>query len=204
MERGAVDDSVRLPPTQQSCHRRFLRNVRVGSGDGQTLVAPSLEDFDDVRAQLPGRTDDHDFHSFTLLEATTGSSAGLDAQVIELRAHVEVLERTFHGDMANLPLKQMEAFIIGRLQGISWGNDVQFVGVQPADGGLSGPFRELLFNVELQGQYFDVFAWLEAVREQLGFVVIKQFEMSPINQSGIDEPELQVSLTMASYRWVEA
>ncbi len=142
--------------------------------------------------------------SFTLLEATTGSSAGLDAQVIELRAHVEVLERTFHGDMANLPLKQMEAFIIGRLQGISWGNDVQFVGVQPADGGLSGPFRELLFNVELQGQYFDVFAWLEAVREQLGFVVIKQFEMSPINQVGIDEPELQVSLTMASYRWVEA
>ncbi len=142
--------------------------------------------------------------SFTLLEATTGSSAGLDAQVTELRAHVEVLERTFHGDMANLPLKQMEAFIIGRLQGISWGNDVQFVGVQPADGGLSGPFRELLFNVELQGQYFDVFAWLEAVREQLGFVVIKQFEMSPINQSGVGEPELQVSLTMASYRWVEA
>lgn len=142
--------------------------------------------------------------SYSLLEAAVGRSAGLDAQVAQLEAHVEVLERTFHGDMANLPLKQMEAYIIGRLQGISWDNDVQFVGVQPEDGGLSGPFRELLFNVELQGQYFDVFAWLEAVREQLGFVVIKQFEMRPISASGTDEPELQVSLTMASYRWVEA
>lgn len=156
------------------------------------LVQPRFKEYRATRA------------SFTLLEVTTGNSAGLDAQVTQLKDHVEVLERTFHGDMANLPLKQMEAFIIGRLQGISWGNDVQFVGVQPTDGGLSGPFRELLFNVELQGQYFDVFAWLEAVREQLGFVVIKQFEISPINQVGTDEPELQVSLTMASYRWVEA
>ena len=142
--------------------------------------------------------------SFTLLASTSQSDAGLDAQLTALRDHVEVLERAFHGDMANLPLKQMEAFIIGRLQGISWRNDVQFIGVQPEEGGLSGQFSELLFNVELQGRYFDIFAWLTAVREQLGFVVIKQFEMTPITQTGMDEPELQVSLTMASYRWVEA
>jgi len=121
-----------------------------------------------------------------------------------LRTDVGVLERDLHGDMANLPPKQMEAYIIGRLQGISWRNDVQFIGVQPADGGLSEQFSELLFNVELQGQYFDVFAWLESVREELGFVVIKQFEMTPVNQSGAEAPELQVNLTMASYRRVEA
>ncbi len=142
--------------------------------------------------------------SLMLLAATSQSDVGLDTQLTTLRDHVEVLERAFHGDMANLPLKQMEAFIIGRLQGISWRNDVQFIGVQPEDGGLSGQFSELLFNVELQGRYFDIFAWLEAVREQLGFVVIKQFEMTPITRTGMDEPELQVSLTMASYRWVEA
>ena len=142
--------------------------------------------------------------SFSLLEATTENGSGLDAQLTTLRTDVEVLERDLHGDMANLPLKQMEAYIIGRLQGISWRNDVQFIGVQPADGALSEQFSELLFNVELQGQYFDVFAWLESVREELGFVVIKQFEMTPVNQSGEEQPELQVNLTMASYRRVEA
>lgn len=142
--------------------------------------------------------------SLVLLDATTENGAGLDAQLSGLRAQVEVLERELHGDMANLPLKQMEAFIIGRLQGISWRHDVQFVGVQPQDGGLSEQFSELLFDVELQGRYFDVFAWLEAVREELGFVVIKQFEVTPIGRTGMEEPELQVNLTMASYRRVEA
>jgi hypothetical protein len=106
--------------------------------------------------------------------------------------------------MANLPMKQMEAFIIGRLQSISWRNDVQLVGVEPADGGLAGEFSELLFDVELHGRYLDMFAWLESTKEELGFVVIKQFEMTPISQAGAEEPELRVNLTMASYRRVEA
>ena len=156
------------------------------------VVQPRFKEFRAARA------------SFTLLQATSETDAGLNAQLTTLRTHVDVLERAFHGDMANLPLKQMEAFIIGRLQGISWSTDVQFMGVQPEDGGLSGQFSELLFNVELQGRYFDIFDWLEAVREQLGFVVIKQFEITPVGPTGVAEPQLQVNLTMASYRWVEA
>ena len=143
-------------------------------------------------------------NSFKLLSETTGTGVGLDAQLAGLRADVEVLERELHGDMANLPVKQMEAFIIGRLQGISWRNDVQLIGVVPADGGLAGEFSELLFDVELHGRYLDMFAWLESVKGELGFVVIKQFEMMPMGQAGAEELELRVNLTMASYRRVEA
>ena len=138
------------------------------------------------------------------MSETTENSAGLDAQLANLRTTVDVLERELHGDMANLPMKQMEAFIIGRLQSISWRNDIQLVGVAPSDGGLSGEFSELLFDVELHGRYLDMFAWLEGVRGDLGFVVIKQFEMAPMSQNDMEEPELRVNLTMASFRRVEA
>ncbi|MGI9258458.1 MAG: hypothetical protein ACR2QQ_06470 [Gammaproteobacteria bacterium] len=142
--------------------------------------------------------------SLTLLTERTENGVGLDEQLGDLRTEVDVLERELHGDMANLPMKQMEAFIIGRLQGISWRNDVRLIGVEPTDGGLAGEFSELLFNVELHGRYLDMFAWLESTKDELGFVVIKQFEMTPVSEAGTEEPELRVNLTMASYRRVEA
>lgn len=156
------------------------------------VVQPRVKDFLGAR------------NSFALLKETTENGVGLDEQLASLRTDVEVLERELHGDMANLPMNQMEAFIIGRLQGISWRNDVQLIGVEPADGGLAGEFSELLFDVELHGDYLDMFAWLESVSGELGFVVIKQFEMTPIGQNAAEEPELRVNLTMASYRRVEA
>ncbi len=156
------------------------------------LVKPSVTEF------LAAR------NSFALLSESTENGVGLDAQLADLRTTVEVLERELHGDMANLPIKQMEAFIIGRLQSISWRNDIRLISVEPADGGLSGEFSELLFDVELHGKYLDMFAWLEAARDELGFVVIKQFEMAPQTESTVDEPELNVNLTMASYRRVDA
>lgn len=156
------------------------------------VVQPQVKDFLGAR------------NSLTLLTERTENGVGLDEQLAQLRSEVEVLERELHGDMANLPMKQMEAFIIGRLQGISWRNDVQLVGVEPADGGLAGEFSELLFDVELHGRYLDMFAWLESTKEELGFVVIKQFEMTPVSEAGAEEPELRVNLTMASYRRVEA
>ena len=142
--------------------------------------------------------------SRAVMTQVTATQVSAEAEIARLDDEVKTLSRRLQGDMANLPVRQMEAFIIGRLQSISWRNDVQLVGVEPADGGLAGEFSELLFDVELHGRYLDMFAWLESTKEELGFVVIKQFEMTPISQAGAEEPELRVNLTMASYRRVEA
>jgi hypothetical protein len=108
-----------------------------------------------------------------------------------------------HGDTSDLPIKQVEAFVIGRLQTISWRNRVELIGVQPREGAEAGEFRELIFDVDLRGNYFDLFSWLKTVSAELGFIVIKRFEMSPISISAGDEPELLLQLTMASYRKAE-
>jgi hypothetical protein len=138
----------------------------------------------------------------TTLEQGMADGIDLDAQLGVLAVDVEKLEHTLHGDTSNLPLKQVEAFVIGRLQTISWKNHVELVGVKPHAGTQKGPFRELLFDLELRGDYFDCFAWLQDISSELGFIVVKQFEMSPIAGDG-DEPLLRVKLTMASYRNAE-
>lgn len=139
--------------------------------------------------------------SLQLLRQGASDGATLEIQLADLRLEVEQLERTLNGDASNLPAKQMQAFVIGRLQTISWRNDMVLVGVQPSEGTPLNEFRELIFDVELKGGYFDFFDWLQNIDEELGFVVVKRFNINPATGSSTDdEPSLQIKLTMAAYR----
>ena len=133
------------------------------------------------------------------LARVVGSGEALSEQIIGLRADVDRLSRKLHGDMANLPDKQLEAFIIGRLQRISWKNSVELVSIKPRDGQVVQIFHEMLFDVEIRGDYFDLFVWLQSLGKDLGFVVVKQYIIRPL-ESGKESPRLSATLTVASYR----
>lgn len=139
--------------------------------------------------------------SLTLLRQGADQGATLEAQLADLRSEVERLERTLNGDASNLPAKKMEGFVIGQLQTISWRNDVILVSVKPREGTPLNQFRELVFEVELRSSYFDFYDWLQDIGTELGFVVIKQFDISESNRSRPgEELPLKVKLTMAAYR----
>ena len=123
----------------------------------------------------------------------------LDNQIAQLRGDIESLQRRLHGDMASLPEKQIEAHVIGKLQKLSWQNNVQLVGIEPSAGATIESFHEILFRVNLTGDYFDMYKWLQDVSNELGFVLIKQYEMNPMNDAS-GSPRLSVKLDMATYR----
>ena len=125
----------------------------------------------------------------------------LDSQLVALRRQVTDLERTLHGDATNLPPNQMEAFVIGRLQTISWRNNLALVRVEPREGVPVGDFRELIFEVVLEGRYVDFYAWLSEIGDELGFVVVKSFEIKDAaQQPTADDDRLLVNLAVAAYR----
>ena len=123
----------------------------------------------------------------------------LDKQIAQLRGDIESLQRRLHGDMASLPEKQIEAHVIRKLQKLSWQNNVQLVGIEPSAGATIESFHEILFRVNLAGDYFDMYKWLQDVSNELGFVLIKQYEMNPMNDAS-EGPRLSVKLDMATYR----
>lgn len=123
----------------------------------------------------------------------------LDNQIAQLHGDIESLQQRLHGDMASLPEKQIEAHVIGKLQKLSWQNNVQLVGIEPSAGATIESFHEILFRVNLAGDYFDMYKWLQDVSSELGFVLIKQYEMNPMNDAS-GSPRLSVKLDMATYR----
>ena len=140
--------------------------------------------------------------SLGLLKTSVAQGDSLESQLTALRVEVNDMAQTLNGDAANLPIKQMEAFVIGRLQTISWSNNMTLVSVQPREGQPVNQFRELVFDVELSGDYFKFFDWLNAIAAELGFVVVKRFDMATDNAAARNgEPGgLRVKLTMAAYR----
>ena len=144
----------------------------------------------------------HYHHSRTtlqMLENVMVHGDGLAREMQGLQQQVASLNHQLHGDMVDLPQNQMESFIIGRLQKISWRNHIELDSVTPGTGSKVQAFEEILFDVQISGDYFDIYQWLHDMREELGYVVVKQFRINragPVGKSS----RLRASFTIAAYR----
>jgi len=76
-------------------------------------------------------------------------------------------------------------------------NGVHFI--EPGQASKIFNFRELLFNVELEGNYFSLFQWLYQLEKELGPIVIKHFDIQ-VNPA---TKQRKMSLVIASYRYLE-
>jgi hypothetical protein len=60
-------------------------------------------------------------------------------------------------------------------------------------------YREVLFDVDLSGEYFDLYRFLVDLEQSSGFLVINQFSIA--STMSIDpDPQLGVKMSIASYR----
>jgi Tfp pilus assembly protein PilO len=154
------------------------------------LVVPNVKSMQAVSKEI------------ALLEATARDGRELEQQLEQQHASIAELRYQLDGDMANLPVRQVEAYIIGRLQRVSWDNNVELLSVEPAAGERIKIFQELLFNVQLAGHYEDLYRWLLEMRKDLGYVVVKEYRLSRAGTED-ENPRLMAYLSLASYRAVE-
>ena len=176
------------------------RQVKLLAGCGVVLIVAALFTYGvlpqikELSALLDSRA---------VMSQVSPTPQGAQGEITRLTTEIEDLRQRLQGDMANLPIRQMESFILGRLQTISWRNDVALVGVEPAVGQSVEMYREVLFRVELSGDYFSLLKWLEDVSSELGFVVIKEYQF---NVAGADpqDPELKTRLLIAAYRVMDS
>lgn len=137
--------------------------------------------------------------SHNLLQSAVSNNSNLQQDLDNIGVQIQDLKKRLHGDMANLPQKQFESYIIGQLQHIAWKNSVELAGVKPKKGKRVDQFREILFDIDIRGDYFHIFDLLSDIGDALGFVVIKRCSMKP-DHSIKDKQTLLVEVSIASYR----
>lgn len=163
----------------------------VGAVEGTYLLWPQLKNYRALNSE------------YQLLDSAMISGESLAVQLTRVDEEVKKLSRQLHGDMAQLPVKQMESFVIGRLQKVSWATKIELVSVQPGEGKQVQNFRETLFEVKLLAGFHNFFEWLQIVNEELGYIVVNKFEISPKDSGMVKDPKLDISLTLVSYRMVK-
>ena len=91
---------------------REFRMLLLGLGLVVTTIAVSA-------LLLPGvKTYRAAAQAVAVLEDANANTVDLEQQLQERYASIEDLKFRLHGDMANLPLKQVESYVIGKLQKI--------------------------------------------------------------------------------------
>lgn len=137
-----------------------------------------------------------------VLQQASRDGEALETHLQEQHEKIQDLNYRLHGDMAGMPVRQIESYVIGRLQRISWGNDIELVSVEPTLGNRVEIFQEMIFNVQLSGEYVDLYQWLWETRNELGFVVVKEYGLERRDDND-DEPLLLADLSLATYRAVK-
>jgi len=132
------------------------------------------------------------------LVAVLNSGEAIEHELATAHQAVARLEGQIFGKNMNLPMKQLEAQIIGRLQEISSRNRVQLDGVRPGAKKQLRLFVESPVEVEVTGDYFDIARWLRELSSELGFIVVREYEIYPVTRDG--NPLLRMKITMVSYR----
>lgn len=140
--------------------------------------------------------------SVDVLRLASEDGLELERHLSEANGKNDDLRFRLYGDMAHLPPNQVEAHIIGRLQEISWAANIDLISIEPALGEQVQIFQETIFKVQVVGQYDDLYRWLWAVRQDLGYVVVKEYLLRRIDNNDA-EPVLQANLSLASYRAIE-
>ncbi len=135
--------------------------------------------------------------SYAVLQQAAGNSMDLQQQLKSTTGEIKKLSHQLHGDMAGLPEKQMESYIIGRLQTVSWKTGVELASVIPGRGRM---VQETMFDIKINATYFNFFNWLQTINNELGYIVVKKFEIRPLTGKITDDPVLNISITLVSYR----
>ncbi|WP_372779966.1 type 4a pilus biogenesis protein PilO [Litorivivens sp.] len=184
---------MRRPDLQAQLNPDTLRWLLMGlllllvAASGVYLVKPKVVDLRSLLQQNAG------------LSQAIAYGPELQAQIEQRYQTMAELETKLFGSAGAVAANQIERHVVGELQKISWQQGVTLKGVKPLASKPIHIFNEIPFEVELRGDYFSLFAWLQAVNQQLGFVVVDQLEITAGNRSASD-PNLDMTLRMANYR----
>jgi Tfp pilus assembly protein PilO len=136
----------------------------------------------------------------------TGPQATLEGVMTELNEgnlalaalepELEDLRDRLYGGPSALPPEKIESYIIERLDGISGRHAIELVSVKPGDAKEVLMFDEIVYEVEVKGEYFSLVAWLRELEQELRPMVVNEFNLKPELKGRL----VGMKLRLASYR----
>ncbi len=137
--------------------------------------------------------------SYLQLKSAVENGRDYPLEMQQLQASISRLEQAMKEGEVQLPIQQFESHVISELQALAWKNSMALDGLRPAEGETIDHYRELLFDVQLSGQYFDLYRFLLDLKQMPGFLLIREMYVSP-RPSSSATADLEVRMSLGSWR----
>ena len=161
--------------------------VVVATGIALYLIKPLYLDFRDKRV------------SFQMLQNQIDDQTQLQQAIDQERERIRQLQLQLHGEAGNMPVNEMEAYLVGRLQELAWDAGIELMGVRPGAAKRIMEFEEISFKVDVKGEYRNLYRWLDSIDDALGFMLVTNYEIS-LSSGRTDTTELKMHVTIVFYR----
>jgi Tfp pilus assembly protein PilO len=140
--------------------------------------------------------------SFDMLHSQIDDQAQLQHVIEEERNNIKALQLQLHGEAGEMPVNEIEAYLVGRLQGLAWDVGIELFGVRPGQAKRILEFEEISFKVDVIGEYKNLYQWLEKIGDTLGFMLVSNYEISLVG-SRREKENLKMHVTIVFYRVVD-
>jgi len=161
--------------------------VLITTAVGLYMIKPQYLEFRDRRV------------SFEMLQNQIDDQAQLQAAIDEERSQIRALTLQLHGEAGNMPVNEMESYLVGRLQELAWDAGIDLVGVRPGPAKRIMEFEEISFEVDVAGEYRSLYRWLDSIGDALGFMLVTNYEIS-LSGRNSSNTELNMHVTIVFYR----
>ena len=137
--------------------------------------------------------------TFEMLNTQIDDPEQLQRAINTEQHKIKELRLQLHGEAGDMPVNEIEAYLVGRLQGLAWDAGVELTGVRPGPKKQIMKFEEISFKVDLTGEYRNLYKWLKKVGDTLGFMLVSNYEIGLDGKKSNQIP-LKMSVTIVFYR----
>jgi len=137
--------------------------------------------------------------SLEMLQIQIDDQDQLQRVINEQRKKIKALQLQLHGEAGELPVNEIEAYLVGRLQGLAWDAGIELSGVRPGQAKRIMEFEEISFKVDVTGEYRNLYLWLNKIGDTLGFMLVSNYEISLAGRKHEHE-NLKMHVTIVFYR----
>ncbi len=138
--------------------------------------------------------------SLEMLNGQIDDQAQLQRAIDDEHKQIKALQLQLHGEAGDMPVNEMEAYLVGRLQGLAWDAGIELVGVRPGSAKRIMEFEEISFKVDVTGEYSKLYRWLNRIGETLGFMLVSNYEIALAGANKSDDTQLKMNVTIVFYR----
>jgi Tfp pilus assembly protein PilO len=150
------------------------------------LIRPAQAKLEELDASGPQAT----------IESVTSELNEGNLELAALEERLVGLRDQLYGGPSSLPPEKIESYIIERLDGLSGRYAIELVSVKPGDAKQVLMFDEIVYEVEVKGEYRSLVAWLRELERELRPMVVNEFNLKP----ELEGRRVGMRLRLASYR----